>query len=77
LDWQRKLRTPLKLKKGKPLVTLADCRRCALSLPEDVQLMPEWQRAAQLLLDAARGGSLSEVGRQFELSLMKLNRLAF
>jgi hypothetical protein len=76
-NWQRKLRAPIKLRGGKPLTTLADCRRLALSLPKDIQLMPEWQRAAQLLLDAAKGGNLSEVGRQFELSLMKLNRLGF
>jgi hypothetical protein len=52
--WARKFDRPIALKDGRVIATLADARAFIHSRPE-IREYPVWQRAAELLLDAATG----------------------
>ena len=56
MPWTSKLKSPLALKDGRTIETLADARAMILELPEFQQRRPYWEYAAQLLMDAAQGG---------------------
>jgi hypothetical protein len=53
VSWSRRFDDPIKLPKGKPLVTLKDAASYILTLPKSKQQSPEWQTAAEVLLMAA------------------------
>jgi len=53
VSWSRRFATPIKLKDGREIATLADARDFQLALPERHQSRPFWQYAAELLIDAA------------------------
>jgi hypothetical protein len=56
MAWSRKFPTRLHLNDGRTLTTLADARDLMLDLPWVEQAYPHWQRAGDLLLQAAYRG---------------------
>jgi len=58
--WSRRLSWPLTLRDGRTLRSLADARAFVLALPPDEQEYNAWQRAAALLIDAAKNGGSVE-----------------
>jgi hypothetical protein len=66
---------PIVVKGGKTLRLLTDCRSYVLDLDEFEAARVPWEHAAQLMLTAAKGGSLEEVVRQFERILIHQNKL--
>jgi hypothetical protein len=74
-DWRQKLPRPIVIRGGKTLRLLTDCRSYVLDLDEFEAARVPWQHAAQLMLEAAEGGSLEEVVRQFERILIHQNKL--
>jgi hypothetical protein len=58
------------LKDGTKLVTLADARAFILNEPKHIQGRNSWQRAAELMIQAAEhGGSIEAAIGQIELAL--------
>jgi hypothetical protein len=53
MPWSRKFPSPIVLKDGRTIATLADASIIVLALPERTRLRPHWQYAGKLLLDAA------------------------
>ena len=49
--------------------------RTSLELPDDIQLLPYWQHAARLVLDAAQGGDVAAATNQIALALLVELRL--
>lgn len=74
-DRRRKLPRPIRLKHGKPLVLLSDCRTYVLNLEDGEQSQDKWQRAAELMFAAATGGNIDEVVGQFARILIHQNNL--
>jgi len=74
-DWRQRLPAPIRLRDGSELKLLSDCRRYVLALDESEQSLAKWQRAAELMLDAAAVGDLEEVVLQFEKILFQQNKL--
>jgi len=56
MPWTSKFKTPLALKDGRTIETLADARAVILSLPKYSQRRAYWGYAATLLMAAAQGG---------------------
>ena len=56
MPWSAPLSRPLTLRDGKRLATLADARALVLALPAGDQERNAWQRAAELLIEAAENG---------------------
>lgn len=58
--WKARLQRPIRLDDGRIVRTLAEARDVILELPKKVQLLPQWQSLAGLLLSAAhsRNGDL-------------------
>jgi hypothetical protein len=56
MSWTSKFKTPLTLKDGQAIETLADARDVILSLPEYQQRRDYWGYAATLLMGAAQRG---------------------
>jgi len=54
---------------------LSDCREYCIALDDYEAAREPWQRTAALLLDAAKGGDLDQVVRQFEAILLHQNKL--
>jgi len=54
--WQTKLSRTIVLKDGTALTTLADVRAFILKEPEHIQERNSWQRAAELMIQAAEDG---------------------
>jgi hypothetical protein len=54
--WSRQFDDPIRLPKGKPLVTLKDAAAYIMALPKSKQRSPEWQAAAEALMMAAEAG---------------------
>ena len=72
MAWSRKLPTRLHLNDGRTLTTLADARDLMLDLPKVDQAYPHWQRAGDLLLQAAYRGRqdpIFDAGDQFSRAL--------
>ena len=70
VNWSRKLSRPLHTTDGKVLTTLADARAYAVALPEQYSSRLHWQRAAQLMLDAAADASnIEAASKQIERAL--------
>jgi len=57
MAWNRKFPSPIVLKDGRTLVTLADARALVRSLSARRQRSEEWQYASGLLLEAATQNS--------------------
>jgi hypothetical protein len=74
-DWRRQLPRPIVVRGGKTLRLLSDCRSYVLDLDEFEAARVPWQHAAQLMLEAAEGGSLEEVVLQFRRILIHQNKL--
>jgi hypothetical protein len=53
MAWRAELIRPVKPVGRPPLKTLADARAYLLELPDGTASLPDWRRAAELLLDAA------------------------
>jgi hypothetical protein len=68
-----KLTRPLHTKDGGVLRTVLDARAYMLRLPNQRQMTPRWQRAAQLLLAEADVGAFSN---QVQLALFFDGKLA-
>jgi hypothetical protein len=75
-NWRRRLPRPVRLRSGKTLATLADCRAYCLDLDDYEAARPAWQRTAAMLIEAAEGGDLDRVNRQFEAILLHQNKIA-
>jgi hypothetical protein len=76
MSWSRKLSKPLHTVDGKTLRTLADARAYAVTLPEQYNSRRHWQRAAELMLDAAAdASSIAAASKQIELALFLDMRL--
>ena len=54
--WSAKLTRSITLKNGTNLVTLADVRAFILKEPDHIQERASWQRAVELLIEAAETG---------------------
>ncbi len=55
-DWSRKLRDPIPVQSGKPLVILRDAATYITSLPKGEQDAAAWQTATEMLLLVAEHG---------------------
>jgi hypothetical protein len=53
MPWSRVLTTPIELKDGSTIATLAEAREMMLSIPLHVRRADVWQYVAELLDDAA------------------------
>ena len=53
MAWSREFDDPIRLPKGKQLVTLKDAAACIMALPKPEQETPAWQAAGEALLMAA------------------------
>ena len=53
MSWSRQLATPIALKDGRTIGTLAVARALILSLPELHQRSPIWHETGELLAEAA------------------------
>jgi hypothetical protein len=60
---------------GTTISTLADARDYALSLPNNINGRNEWQCAAELMLEAAKGGGVYEASLQIRKALFLNMRL--
>jgi hypothetical protein len=70
MPWSRKLPTPVALKDGRTLATLADARAIVQALPERRQRNEHWLYAGELLLEAAtRQGPMKITVAQLERAL--------
>ena len=54
MPWTRKFTSPISLRDGRIIATLADARQFMLDLPARHQRNADWRRVAKLLLDASR-----------------------
>jgi hypothetical protein len=72
--WRRMLPWPVVVRGDKTLRLLSDCRSYAIRDQVEAKL-PQWQHAATLMLAAAEGRSLEDVGQQFERILIHQNKL--
>ena len=69
-NWGHRLPSPVTIRGGKLLNTLADARAHMLDLPKHLQAYAHWQYTAKLLIEAAEGrGDLAVVVGQLELAL--------
>lgn len=75
-NWRQKLPHPVRLRDGRVLATLGQCRDYLLNLDEGEAGLRHWQHAAKLMLEASTGGDLHEVQFQFERILTPQNKLA-
>jgi hypothetical protein len=53
MPWSRPLSTPIELKDGRTIATLAEVREIMLSIPLHVRRSDVWRYVAELLDDAA------------------------
>ena len=72
---RRKRPWPIVVRGDKTLRLLSDCRSYAIDRDQVEATLPQWQHAATLMLAAAEGGSLEDVGHQFERILIHQNKL--
>ena len=74
--WSAKLARPIGVKDGTKLNSLANVRDFILEQPDYIQERQSWQRAAELLIEAAEDGSQIEAAtKQVELALVIEARL--
>jgi len=57
MTWIRKFPAPIRLNDGRALETLGDARAVILRFPERRRDNIEWQNAAKLLVQAAKGSA--------------------
>jgi hypothetical protein len=70
MAWSRKLPVSIRLRDGRRIITLEHARSIMLTLPERYDVMPFWQYAAELLIDAAeQGGDVQEAWAQLSRAL--------
>jgi hypothetical protein len=68
--WQHKLAYTLAIKDGREMVTLYDASYFILCLTDAVQRRQAWQRATELLIEAADyNGSIEAATEQLRLAL--------
>ncbi|HEY4405183.1 MAG TPA: hypothetical protein VGN55_11120 [Xanthobacteraceae bacterium] len=72
-DWGLALSHTIAPLRGEPLATLSDARAYILALAPGVQHQPDWQRAADLLIVAAK----SKHGLDLEQATFALERALF
>ena len=58
MSWSRAFHIPIALPDGRVLRTLRDAGEYIQKLPKAIHRRPEWQVAAEMLLDAVEGKSL-------------------
>src|SRR3974390_643819 len=58
MSWSRAFHSPIPLPDGRVLRTLQDAGESIQELPRETHERPEWQMAAQMLLEAVEGKSL-------------------
>jgi hypothetical protein len=74
--WSAKLARPIGVKGGTKLGTLADVRAFILEQPDYIQERQAWQRAAELLIEAADDqGRIDAATKQVERALFLEARL--
>jgi DNA-binding SARP family transcriptional activator len=72
MAWSRRLPQTLYLNDGRTIATLAEARDVILALSRLDQTNPHWERAAELLMEAAYRGRLDpivDVGAQLSRAL--------
>ena len=70
MPWSARLSRPLILRDGRTLRTLADARAFVLALTPGEQEYQSWQRAAELLIEAAEhGGDIEATTDQVRAAL--------
>jgi hypothetical protein len=62
MSWSRAFHVPIPLPDGRVLRTLQDAGEYIQDLPRAKQKRPEWQIAAEMLLQAVKGGPLMFAG---------------
>jgi hypothetical protein len=68
-NWNGKFTRPVYTRDGQTIRTLADAREYALCLPVGHSQRQQWHRAAELMLEAASGGSIAAASAQIERAL--------
>jgi hypothetical protein len=73
MNWTRKLPTPIALKNGRALATLADARELIAGFPERLRAKAHWQQATELLMkvadDRATGIDVARAADQLKIAL--------
>jgi hypothetical protein len=72
MPWTRRFQKPLYLNDGRTIATLAEARDIMLALSRLDQTNPHWERAAELLMEAAyrsRKDPILDAGAQLSLAL--------
>ena len=75
-NWSRKLTAPLYTRDGQTIATLSHARAFMLELPDNYSTRNHWQRAAELMLEASKGGGIDDASLQIRKALffdMKLD----
>ena len=62
MPWSRAFHIPISLPDGRTLRTLRDAGEYIQELPKAIHQRPEWQIAAEMLLQAVKGGPLIFAG---------------
>lgn len=76
MKWSRNLTRVLRDRDGRTLRTLHDAREYVLELDEHHASDRTWQHAAELMMDAAKGGDIEACTRQIELAMFLDARLS-
>jgi len=69
-DWKRPLTEPLRARDGTALATLADAREYMLALPSYRSSRIAWQKAAELVLEAAASGDIAAASLQLDRAML-------
>lgn len=72
-NWDKKFRKPVEPRDGKPIKTLADARAYMLALPAGLETRPEWQRAIEAALAAAKGKARTDAARDALTNALFIN----
>ena len=60
-SWQRPLSFPIKLRDGHVIETMAEAAHLMTQLPQARQERPVWQHAAELVMQAHKGGKAKDI----------------
>lgn len=72
-NWTKKFSNPVKPRDGKPIKTLADARAYMLAMPDGLGTRPEWQRAIEAALAAAKGKAGMDAARDALTNALFIN----
>lgn len=73
--WSRKLTYTLHTRDGRTLRTLREAVDYMLAMPESRQLLPAWQSATRLVMEAAETGEVLAATKQIHRALFLDNQL--